>query len=210
MSKAPPSSGECYATLSGAFPELGNRSRPRREEFLLSGLLPGRYRLQIAPLSGRTDEDNFSGIFSGVGIGFPREYYDHFDREDPATTLSVGAGEELAGVEITTGFRRQGYPYMWPFAELANTPCRGPYTVLARGENVAAAALSVRVGKSEYIAADAVLMLPMRPCRTLFEAEIPGQKPGSRVHYQPESVSPGGGHRDRNPGGDREATRIRP
>ncbi len=39
------SSGESYATLSGAFPELGSRSQPRRGEFLLAGLLPGGYRL---------------------------------------------------------------------------------------------------------------------------------------------------------------------
>ena len=186
------SSGESYATLSGAFPELGSRSQPRRGEFLLAGLLPGGYRLQIAPLSGRIDEDNFSGIFFGLDIGFPREYYDNFDREDFATTLSVVAGEELAGVEITTGFRRQGYSFMRPFAELANTPGRGPYKVRARGENVAAAALSVRIGEVESTAADPVLRLPMRARGTLSEAEIPGQKPGSRIHYQLESVSPEG------------------
>ena len=187
------SSGETYGTVSGAFPRTLGRG-----DFLLQGLLPGSYRLHLSPISGRIDEDNFSGIFQNFDLGFAIEYFDNVDRVELATALDTQAGGEVSNIEITTGFRRLGHPYIEPLAELANTPSVGSYAVRARVEDAVTATLLARYGPSsdaDEPAAGAASKEPTQRLQMddtgggLFAGAIPGQRVGIRVFYQLEATN---------------------
>jgi YVTN family beta-propeller protein len=172
--------GRSIGTLSGAF---SGRAAPG--DYTLHGLTPGRYRLHISPVQGAINEDNFGGIFTDFAADFPNEYFGNTSQPALGQVIVIEQGTALEGLDFVTGFRRPGFPAVFPLAEYFNTPnTTGPYTLRVRLEDASNADLLYRLDES--IAPVKVRLA--NDGRDIFSGSIPGQKAGTRISYQIEAV----------------------
>ena len=164
------------STVSGAYDGQGGRYR-------IKGLPPGPYRVQMAPIEGTIDADNFSGIFSDFATDFTPEYYDNSRRENTAQTIEVRPGQTVRAIDFTTGFIRPGFPSIELSGLSANTPdTTGPYTIRARALNTDQLWLHYRSSTTLSN------LVPMEATgRNLFAANIPGQPVSAQVEYRIEA-----------------------
>ena len=176
--------GEIVSTLTGAFPSLGERG-----DYFLRGLSAGSYRVSIAPIRGRINEQNFGGIFEEFDTSFPVEFYDNADRDIFANILVVEAGTAVGGVNFTTGFAPPGFPRVFPVLAPVNTPdIVGPYVVQARVVDASEVHLVLRRDDER------IPMVPVTdpPLANTYEAAIPGAAVGTRLEYRIEASTADG------------------
>ena len=169
--------GELFSTVSGADLTAATVGRYR-----LHGLTPGRYRLNLAPIAGAINEDNFGGVFTDFATGFPTEFYDNARDDAYARILDLAAAEHIGDVDFTTGFAVPGYPFVRPVALVTNTPdTQGPYPVRVEARDAASAWLLYRIDGGS------IQHLQMQERDGLFVAQIPGQHTGAHIAYQIEA-----------------------
>ena len=164
------------STVSGAYDGQGGRYR-------IEGLPPGPYRVQMTPIEGSINADNFGGIFSEFATDFTPEFYDNSRVENTAQTIEVKAGQTVRKIDFTTGFIRPGFPSVELSGLAANTPdTTGPYTVRVQAINTDQLWLHYR---SSLALSDRI---PMRSAgENLFAANIPGQPVSAQVEYRIEA-----------------------
>ena len=108
----------------------------REGGIVIEGLPPGPYRVQMTPIEGSINADNFGGIFSEFATDFTPEFYDNSRVENTAQTIEVQAGQTVREIDFTTGFIRPGFPSVELSGLAANTPdTTGPYTVRVQAIN---------------------------------------------------------------------------
>ena len=169
--------GELFSTVSGAEPNAATVGHYR-----LHGLTPGRYRLSLAPIAGAINEENFGGVFTDFVTGFPAEFYDNARDDAYARVLDLAATQHIDAVDFITDFAVPGYPFVLPIALINNTPdTQGPYTVRIKARDAASVWLLYQIdgGSVEH--------LQMQQQDSLFVAQIPGQRVGTRIAYQIEA-----------------------
>ena len=169
--------GELFSTVSGAEPSAATVGHYR-----LHGLTPGRYRLSLAPIAGAINEENFGGVFTDFVTGFPAEFYDNARDDAYARVLDLAAAQHIDDVDFITDFAVPGYPFVLPIALINNTPdTQGPYTVRVAARDAASVWLLYQIdgGSVEH--------LQMQQQDSLFVAQIPGQRVGTRIAYQIEA-----------------------
>ncbi len=169
--------GELFSTVSGADP-----SSVTVGHYRLHGLTPGRYRLSLAPIAGAINEENFGGVFTDFATGFPAEFYDNDHDHTYARVLDLAAAQHIGDVDFISDFAVPGYPFVLPIALLTNTPdTQGPYPVRVATRDAVIAWLLYQVdGRNTQ-------RLQMQPQDSLFVAQIPGQRTGTRIAYQLEA-----------------------
>jgi len=174
--------GDLFSTLSGAYPELDDPG-----QYLLPGLPPGSYHLQMSPIGGALSDDNFGGIFTDLATDFPAEYFDNASSTDLARQLALSAGELVDGIDFTTGLANPGYPSFEAISLLPNTPDPlGPYVVQVQVADAVQVWLSFRT-ESDRVPS----RIPMESAESnRFVAHIPGHPEGTRVFYHLEARSP--------------------
>ena len=169
--------GELFSTVSGAEPSAATVGHYR-----LHGLPPGRYRLSLAPISGAINEENFSGIFTDFVTGFPAEFYDNARDDTYARVLDLAAAQHIDDVDFITDFAVPGYPFVVPIAIVSNTPnTQGPYPVRVEVRDAASVWLLYQIDGGS------IQHLQMQQQDSLFAAQIPGQRVGTRIAYQIEA-----------------------
>ena len=169
--------GELFSTVSGAEPSAATVGHYR-----LHGLTPGRYRLSLAPIAGAINEENFGGVFTDFVTGFPAEFYDNARDDAYARVLDLAAAQHIDDVDFITDFAVPGYPFVLPIALINNTPdTQGPYPVRVAARDAASVWLLYQIdgGSVEH--------LQMQQQDSLFVAQIPGQRVGTRIAYQIEA-----------------------
>ena len=169
-----------YSTLTFADEEAEDRGH-----YILRGLPPGEYRLQLEPILPPIAEWNFNlgYVHSEFDKDFPGEFYDNVLRPEHARVLMVGEGEVLTGVDFVSGFAFPGYPVLTPLADLGNTPdAQGPYVVRVRAED----AVDGRLRYWTSTGADTVEVPLTETAEEMHEGRIPGQPVGTEVRYQIE------------------------
>lgn len=164
------------STVSGAYDGQGGQYR-------IEGLPPGPYRVQMTPIEGTIDADNFGGIFSEFTTDFTPEYYDNNRVENTAQTIQVSPGQTVRAIDFTTGFIRPGFPSIELSGLIANTPdTTGPYAVRVRALNTDQLWLHYR---SNSTTSDRLSMEAAG--NSLFIANIPGQPVSAQVEYRIET-----------------------
>ncbi len=169
--------GELFSTVSGAEPSAATVGH-----YQLHGLTPGRYRLSLAPIAGAINEENFGGVFTDFVTGFPAEFYDNARDDAYARVLDLAAAQHIDDVDFITDFAVPGYPFVLPIALINNTPdTQGPYPVRVAARDAASVWLLYQIdgGSVEH--------LQMQQQDSLFVAQIPGQRVGTRIAYQIEA-----------------------
>lgn len=168
--------GVQISTVSGAFDGSSG-------SYVLEGLPPGSYRLELAAIGGAINEDNFGGIFTDFAAGFPREFYDNSRAENLAQLVNIEAGQTLDSIDFTTGFIRPGFPSIELLALPSNTPdTSGPYTIRAQAINVNDIWLHYRRSDEQ---SQRIAMQPVG--EDLFTAPIPGQPTHTRLEFRFEA-----------------------
>ncbi len=167
--------GDFYGTLTGA-----NPARINTGSYLLEGLLPGTYRMYIAPISGAISEDNFGGIFQNFVTDFPLEFFANTSFFSLAQPIELNADQSINTIDFTTGFTVPGFPTIMPIFLLANTPDpHGPYIVQATIKDAIKTELLYRTPPQQV-----PYKVHMEQKNGSYQAAISGQPVGSQVQYQ--------------------------